>query len=100
MIRSLFDTLSSTHTWFQFIVEREIAISGSETIKAMLEGGFREAEEGLVRFPDIQGVILEKVVKYLLYKFKHSKSTGKLPEFDIEPEIALELLVAANYLNC
>ena len=100
LIHSLFDFVQHSHTWFQFIVEREIAISGSETIKAMLDGGFREAEEGLVRFPDIQGMILEKVVKYLLYKFKHSKSTGKLPEFDIEPEIALELLVAANYLNC
>jgi transcription elongation factor B subunit 1 len=66
----------------------------------MLEGGFKEAEEGVVRFPDIQGMVLEKVVKYLHYKFKHAKSTGKIPEFEIEPEVALELLVAANYLNC
>ena len=34
----------------------------------------------------------------MYYKHENSNSTGRLPEFPIEPEIAL--LVAANYLNC
>ena len=38
--------------------------------------------------------------QYMYYKAEHANSTGRLPEFKIEPEIALELLVAANYLNC
>jgi hypothetical protein len=41
-------------------------------------------------------VILDKVVRYMYYKFKFSPES---PEFKIEPEIALELLVAANYLD-
>ena len=39
-------------------------------------------------------------MQYMYYKAEHANSTGRLPEFKIEPEIALELLVAANYLNC
>jgi transcription elongation factor B subunit 1 len=81
-------------------MEKSVAIAGSETMKAMLEGGFSESENNVVRFPEIQGPILEKVVEYLYYKDKYRKSTGQIPEFVIEPEIALELLVASNYLNC
>ena len=64
------------------------------------KGNFRESEDNVIRFPEIEGLILEKVIKYLHYKRQHLKSTGKIPEFPIEPEIALELLVAANYLQC
>ncbi len=64
------------------------------------EGNFRESEDNVIRFPEIDGLILEKVIKYLHYKRQHYKSTGKIPEFPIEPEIALELLVASNYLQC
>eukprot|EP00804_Cyclotella_cryptica_P013876 CCRYP_002407-RA/>CCRYP_002407-RA protein AED:0.41 eAED:0.41 QI:0/0.5/0.66/1/0/0/3/394/77 len=54
----------------------------------------------LIRFPDIGGSTLEKIVKYLHYKDKYSNSTSRIPEFQIDPDEALELLVAANYLNC
>lgn len=84
----------------EIFLEKRVAIAGSETMKAMLEGQFRESEDNLIRFPDIAGHILEKVIRYLHYKVKYSKSTGRIPEFPIEPEIALELLVASNYLNC
>jgi len=40
------------------------------------------------------------VIQYLHYKVRYSESTTKIPEFKIEPEIALELLVASNYLDC
>ncbi|KAL3803485.1 hypothetical protein HJC23_014033, partial [Cyclotella cryptica] len=54
----------------------------------------------MIRFPDIGGSTLEKIVKYLHYKDKYSNSTSRIPEFQIDPDEALELLVAANYLNC
>eukprot|EP00560_Eucampia_antarctica_P002409 CAMPEP_0197833450 /NCGR_PEP_ID=MMETSP1437-20131217/19081_1 /TAXON_ID=49252 ORGANISM="Eucampia antarctica, Strain CCMP1452" /NCGR_SAMPLE_ID=MMETSP1437 /ASSEMBLY_ACC=CAM_ASM_001096 /LENGTH=108 /DNA_ID=CAMNT_0043437521 /DNA_START=136 /DNA_END=462 /DNA_ORIENTATION=+ len=85
---------------YEMFVQRDIAIAGSTTMKAMLEGQFRESEDNVIRFPDISGIVLEKVVQYLHYKVKHSKSSGRLPEFPIQPEIALELCVAANYLQC
>jgi len=90
--------ISATGT--EVYCERSVAIAGSETMAAMLTSTMREAEENVIRFPDISGPILEKVVQYMYYKNQHSNSTGRLPEFDIKPEIALELLVAANYLNC
>ncbi len=64
------------------------------------KGNFRESEDNVIRFPEIEGLILEKVIKYLYYKKQHLKSKGTIPEFKIEPEIALELLVASNYLQC
>jgi transcription elongation factor B subunit 1 len=83
----------------QFIVARKIALI-SNTMCAMLEGQFREADQGIINFPDISGHVLEKVIQYLHYKVRYSESTAKIPEFKIEPEIALELLVASNYLDC
>lgn len=108
-----------------FIMERSIAIAYSKTIRLMLEGSFREAQEGVIRFPDLSGYILERVVKYLHYKAQYSNATSRIPEFvssviagttlknqsshlfkplysaqRIEPEVALELLLAAKYLDC
>ena len=84
----------------EFIMDREIAIAASQTIRIMLEGSFREAQDNMIRLPDISGYILEKVVQYLHYKAQHSNSENRIPEFMIEPELALELLIAAKYLDC
>jgi len=70
------------------------------TMRAMLQGNFRESEKNEIRLPDIAGDILEKVIEYLKYKDKYKNAIGSLPEFPIEPETALELLLAANYLDC
>jgi hypothetical protein len=84
----------------EFFLERKIAIASSNTIRTMLEGQFRESKENVIRFPDISGYILERVVRYLHYKAQHSHSTTRIPEFVIEPEVALELMIAAKYLDC
>ena len=84
----------------EFYLERKIAMAGSGTIRTMLEGQFRESNENLIRFPDISGDILERVVRYIYYKAQHSQSTTRIPEFVIEPEVALELMIAAKYLDC
>lgn len=43
-------------------------------------------------------MILEKVVEYFHYAYRHSESID-VPDMDISPEICLELLVAADYLG-
>ncbi len=62
-------------------------------------GDFKEAQTAEVKFPDISSKVLEKTVQYFYYKIKHTNHQGQLPEFKIEPELALELLMAANYLD-
>ena len=53
--------ISATGT--EVYCERSIAIGASATMAAMLTSSMREAEENVVRLPDISGPILEKVVQ-------------------------------------
>jgi len=80
------------------VIDRKCAAS-SGTIKAMLAGQFSESS-GEIRFQEISTPILEKVIQYFYYKLRYSNSQVRIPEFDIDPEIALELLMAANFLDC
>ena len=63
-------------------------------------GQFSEGQTGEIKFPEINAKVLEKTVQYFYYKLKHTGSSGSLPDFKIEPEHALELLMAANFLDC
>ena len=44
------------------------------------------------------GIVLEKVCEYFLYSEKHKDQTN-VPDMDIPPELCLELLMAADYLD-
>lgn len=44
------------------------------------------------------GVVLEKVCEYLLYN-ERNKGQTNVPDMDIPPELCLELLMAADYLD-
>jgi transcription elongation factor B subunit 1 len=39
------------------------------------------------------------VCEYLYYNQKHAESKD-VPDMEIPPELCLELLIAADYLNC
>eukprot|EP00310_Coccolithus_braarudii_P014909 CAMPEP_0183351192 /NCGR_PEP_ID=MMETSP0164_2-20130417/23416_1 /TAXON_ID=221442 /ORGANISM="Coccolithus pelagicus ssp braarudi, Strain PLY182g" /LENGTH=122 /DNA_ID=CAMNT_0025523309 /DNA_START=133 /DNA_END=501 /DNA_ORIENTATION=- len=82
------------------VLDRRAAMV-SGTIKAMLSGpgNFSEQQQGEIKFPEISARTLEKTVQYFYYKLRHTNGAGPLPEFKIEPEYALELLMAANYLD-
>ena len=85
----------------EFIVKREDALT-SGTIKAMLSGPgqFSENETNEVNFREIPSHVLQKVCMYFSYKLRFTNSSTEIPEFPIPPEIALELLMAANFLDC
>merc|ERR1739846_202839 len=85
----------------EFIVKREHALT-SGTIKAMLSGPgqFAENETNEVNFREIPSRVLQKVCMYFTYKVRYTNSSTEIPEFPIQPEIALELLMAANFLDC
>ncbi|KAN0061608.1 elongin C [Thecaphora frezii] len=65
-------------------------------------GGFAEAESHTAHL-QIRGEVLEKIVEYLHWKTKYSAAENDLevPDFQnrIPPEIALELLMAADFLD-
>eukprot|EP00696_Hemimastix_kukwesjijk_P009631 gnl/Hemi2/22150_TR7382_c0_g1_i1.p2 gnl/Hemi2/22150_TR7382_c0_g1~~gnl/Hemi2/22150_TR7382_c0_g1_i1.p2 ORF type:complete len:106 (+),score=36.10 gnl/Hemi2/22150_TR7382_c0_g1_i1:177-494(+) len=84
----------------EFFVDRKAALV-SGTIKSMLSSAVNFGGEPAceIRFPEINSVVLEKVCQYFHYKVKYSDSPTSPPEFTIEPEIALELLTAANFLD-
>lgn len=84
----------------EFYLDKEVAVSSSKTIRLMLEGSFREAQDNVIRLPDLAGYVLERVVKYLHYRAQYRDSSARIPEFVIEPEAAMELLIAAKYLDC
>ncbi|KAF9571845.1 Transcription elongation factor B (SIII), polypeptide 1 (15kDa, elongin C), partial [Lunasporangiospora selenospora] len=85
---------------FQFIIHREAAML-SGTIRNMLSsaGQFTESIEGVIQFRDIKALILEKVCAYWYYKARHLNSVTEVPHFEIEPEYALETLMAAHFLD-
>jgi len=87
---------------FEFVIDRKAAMV-SNTIRNMLNstGSFQEVSSGEVRFPEISTPILEKICQYFHHKLRYSIPPNQkdVPEFKIEPEIALELLMASNYLD-
>ncbi|KAK0412604.1 hypothetical protein QR680_006307 [Steinernema hermaphroditum] len=84
-----------------FYIKRELAMC-SGTIKAMLSGPgqFEESELNVVHFRDIPSHVLHKVCQYLSYKHRYTNSPTEIPEFPLPAEGSLELLMAANFLDC
>lgn len=82
---------------FSFTISREAA-SISGTLKGMLTSGFSESTSGVLRLESIEGPLLEKVCEYLQYHLRN-KDEKDVPKFKIEPEMALNLLVAADFLD-
>ncbi|XP_051130671.1 uncharacterized protein LOC127251123 [Andrographis paniculata] len=83
---------------FEFIVDEEAAMV-SQVIHSMLTspGCFAEKERREVKFPEIRTTILEKICQYFYWSLQYA--SGKETEFHIEPELTLELLMAANFLD-
>lgn len=82
---------------FHFTVSKDAA-SISGTLKNMISDTFEEGTTNTIRLHDIDGSVLEKVVEYLYYNEKY-KDCVDVPDFHVPTEMALELLVAADFLH-
>lgn len=82
---------------FEFVVLREAAVH-SAAIRKMLDGNFREAQDGRCFFEEINGIVLEKVAEYFYYNYKN-KNREDVQDMEIPAELCLELLMAADYLD-
>jgi hypothetical protein len=76
-------------------------------IRGALRSSSLESSTKEFSFPEISGRALEKVVEYFHYKSKFQElvSAGtllkeKVPQFEVEPDLALEVLAASIYLQC
>jgi len=74
-----------------------------------LAGSFQESREATIRFPEIRGSQLEIAVCYFYYRTKYTPKklglAGEAPlppyePFRVPPEMALQMLMVANYLQC
>lgn len=87
-----------SHEGVNFEISLEVACV-SPVLKAMLESPFQE-KKGQITLPNISHTILAKVVEYLQYNLKYKDANDEdIPNFEIPPEMSLELLIAADYLN-
>ncbi|KAF2804853.1 POZ domain-containing protein [Mytilinidion resinicola] len=84
---------------FEFKILRSAACI-APTIKNMLNPatGWQEARENRCIFKDINGIVLEKICEYLYYNEKY-ENCKDIPDLDIPPELCLELVMAADYLQ-
>ncbi|KAF2632132.1 hypothetical protein BU25DRAFT_487687 [Macroventuria anomochaeta] len=84
---------------YEFKLLRSAACIAGTIKRAMNpESGFQETTRNRMDFPTINGVVLEKVCEYLYYNQKHADSKD-VSDMDIPPELCLELLIAADYLD-
>ncbi|POY74160.1 hypothetical protein BMF94_2734 [Rhodotorula taiwanensis] len=85
----------------RFIFPRQAAL-GSEMIKTTLSSDFSETTSGRIELPEQRAEIVEKVAEYLVYKDRYKETKGEIPDFKdrIKPEIALEMLMASDYMEC
>ncbi|KAF2745164.1 POZ domain-containing protein [Sporormia fimetaria CBS 119925] len=85
---------------FEFEVLRSAAcISGTMRKAFDPASGFKETTQNRMKFENINGVILEKVCEYLYYNQKWADAKN-VPDMEIPPELCLELLMTADFLNC
>ena len=90
---------------FEFIVKKSLALKYSATIKAMMTGPGEVAEEEMneVALREIPSHILALVCNFFAYKERYSDTKGDAPdapEFNISKDVALDLLMATNFLDC
>ena len=91
-------TRSGSSDKHAFLVERRVA-SVSGALRTILSGPGAEAAKGEVAL-DFPAAVLERVAQYWHYKVKYSGAKAAIPEFNVPPELALSVLLAADYLEC
>eukprot|EP00927_Polykrikos_kofoidii_P079974 TRINITY_DN76828_c0_g1_i1.p1 TRINITY_DN76828_c0_g1~~TRINITY_DN76828_c0_g1_i1.p1 ORF type:complete len:132 (-),score=26.92 TRINITY_DN76828_c0_g1_i1:60-407(-) len=82
-----------------FYLDRRIAYECDMFKKSVEQEGFKEGQMNEIHLPTITGKLLEKVIEYLYYTYKYTDAKVAIPEFVIDDDLVLDLLLAADYLN-
>nr|XP_045587443.1 elongin-C-like [Procambarus clarkii] len=86
----------------EFIIKRKDAFT-SNLIQAMMSSSTKciENEKNEIHFKTISSYLLQKVCTYFTYNTQFKKNEITIdPEFPIENNIALDLLLVADFLDC
>ncbi|KAF2279467.1 POZ domain-containing protein [Westerdykella ornata] len=85
---------------FEFKILRSAAcISGALRKAFDPASGFREQVESRFVLENFPGVVVEKICEYLYYNQKYAEAKD-VPDMEIPAELCLELVTAADYLDC
>jgi len=86
----------------EFVADRAVCMA-SGTIRTLITGpgNWKENEGSIpsIEFEEISTKILEQVLRYFYYKARYDRSQPPLPNFDIDVENIVPLLLAANFLD-
>ena len=85
---------------FYMSIRNYVKTSFYEFFMGSNAGEFQETQTREVKLSSISGRALEKCCEYFYYKLKYANVPSKnIPAFHVPPELALELLVASNFLD-
>jgi transcription elongation factor B subunit 1 len=92
--------VNDNSTFNKFRMEKPLACT-SKTIDAMFQNPLQsdEGQTNEISFNNITPKIMNKVCEYMVYKNRYANSTVEIPEYPLTADIALELLMAANFLD-
>eukprot|EP00906_Rhabdomonas_costata_P031004 RCo043819 len=84
----------------EFVLHRSCAMV-SKTIKNLLcpPGAPAEEHKTSLTLPNVDAAILEKAIQYFYYKTRYDNDPDNRPPFHVPPEMALDLMLVAHYLE-
>lgn len=84
---------------YKFYLQKKVACM-SELIKCAFDPNarFKESIKNEFRLPNIRGVVLERIVDYMHYKYMYKDDIKSAPKFNVKDDILIETYVAADYL--
>mmetsp|Transcript_61660 Transcript_61660/g.123608 ORF Transcript_61660/g.123608 Transcript_61660/m.123608 type:complete len:114 (-) Transcript_61660:102-443(-) len=82
-----------------FYLDRRIAYECDTFRKMVEQDPAKDGQTKEIQLPKVTGKLLEKVIEYLYYKYKFTDSKVAIPEFPIDDDVVLDLLLVANDLN-
>jgi len=83
----------------KFFLDKRVACECDMFRKMIEQESFQEGQTNEIKLPTVTGRLLEKVIEYLYYKYKYTDAKVAMPEFHIDDDIVLDLLLVANYLS-
>ncbi|GFS57651.1 elongin-C, partial [Trichonephila inaurata madagascariensis] len=86
----------------EFFIKREHVITAHAVphLLAVPELENDPDNENILELKDLSSLVIQKVCQYFAYKAQYFDGPPEIPNFDVDLEIALELLMAANFLDC